>query len=398
MNPDPTPQSWSDRLADLEGKGLRRSLRILESPQGPYVTINGRSLMNLSSNDYLGLTTHPHLLQAIKQAVDRWGWGAGASRLVSGTTQLHADLEARLAAFKRTEAALVCSTGYQANLAAIRGLAGRGDVIFLDKLNHASIIDASFAESPDRAAAPMVRIFPHRDYTRLEHLLARTTGARRRIIVTDSIFSMDGDAADLSILVELKSRYNAFLIVDEAHATGVWGENGRGLAEATGAEADIDLVVGTLSKALGGLGGFIAASREIIDWLVNTARSFIYTTALPPAACAAAMAALDLVAEEPDRRLRLTELATWFRDELANRFGLDIGGSCSQIVPVITGAADRTTELARALEEAGFLVPAIRPPTVPKGKSRLRISLCSEHQKPDLARLATVLGKLCGRQ
>lgn len=181
MNPDPTPQSWSDRLADLEGKGLRRSLRILESPQGPYVTIKGRSLMNLSSNDYLGLATDPHLLQAVKQAVDQWGWGAGASRLVSGTTQLHADLESRLATFKRTEAALVCSTGYQANLAAIRGLAGRGDVIFLDKLNHASIIDASFAESPDRATAPMVRIFPHRGYTRLEHLLARTTGARRRV-------------------------------------------------------------------------------------------------------------------------------------------------------------------------------------------------------------------------
>lgn len=394
MKPDAIPQTWSDRLADLEVQGLRRSLRILESAQGPYVTVNGRSLMNLSSNDYLGLAAHPHLIRAVKQAVECWGWGAGASRLVSGTMGIHADLEARLASFKGTEAALVCSTGYQANLAAIRSLAGRGDVIFLDKLNHASIIDAAFAQGPAGFEAPVVRVFPHRDYSRLAQLLERTKTAGKRLIVTDSVFSMEGDFADLSILVEIKKFHDALLIVDEAHATGVWGERGRGLAEAMGIAADVDVTVGTLSKALGGLGGFITASQAIIDWLVNTSRPFIYTTALPPAACAAAMAALDIIDREPHRRLRLVELAAWFRDEVAGRLGLDIAGSCSQIVPVVVGPADRAIELSRNLEEAGFLVPAIRPPTVPRGKSRLRISLCSEHRQADLVRFIEVLGRI----
>ncbi|MDM8005042.1 MAG: 8-amino-7-oxononanoate synthase [Phycisphaerae bacterium] len=394
MKPSAIPQNWSDRLADLELQGLRRSLRILESAQGPYVTVSGRSLMNLSSNDYLGLAAHPHLIRAVKQAVECWGWGAGGSRLVSGTMGIHADLEARLASFKGTEAALVCSTGYQANLAAIRSLAGRGDVIFLDKLNHASIIDAAFARGHAGFESPAVRVFPHRDYSRLAQLLERTRSVGRRIIVTDSVFSMEGDFSDLSAIVELKKRHDALLIVDEAHATGIWGERGRGLAEAMGIAADVDVTVGTLSKALGGLGGFITASRAIIDWLVNTARPFIYTTALPPAACAAAMAALDIIDREPDRRLRLVELAAWFRDEVTGRLGLDIAGSCSQIVPVVVGPADRAVELSRNLEEAGFLVPAIRPPTVPRGKSRLRISLCSEHRRTDLVRLIEVLGRI----
>lgn len=398
MNSNPTPQDWSDLLANLEVQGLRRSFRILESGQGTYINVAGRMLMNLASNDYLGLAAHPCIVQAVKEAVDRWGWGAGASRLVSGTMTIHADLESRLATFKGAEAALVCPTGYQANLAAIRGLAGRGDVIFLDKLNHASIIDASLARGPARLEAPVVRVFPHRDYRRLERLLDKAKGTRRRIIVTDSIFSMDGDFADLSMLVELKSRYDALLIVDEAHATGVWGEHGRGLAEAMDVTEKIDVAVGTLSKALGGLGGFIAASREIIDWLVNTARPFIYTTALPPAACAAAMAALDLVEREPGRRLGLIRMAAWFREQVAGGLGLDIAGSCSQIIPIIVGPVDRTVELSRALEEAGFLVPAIRPPTVPKGKSRLRISLCADHQQTDLARLLDVLGTVCRKR
>jgi 7-keto-8-aminopelargonate synthetase-like enzyme len=212
--------------------------------------------------------------------------------------------------------------------------------------------------------------------------------------VTDSVFSVDGDLADLSMLVELKRRYDAVLILDEAHATGVLGDHGRGLAEEMGVESNIDLVVGTLSKALGGIGGFIAASREIVDWLVNTARSFIYTTALPPAACAAAMAALEVIGQEPERRSRLTQLAAWFRRELTARGGWDTAGSSSQIVPIMVGPSGTAVELSHRLEEEGFLVPAIRPPTVPRGKSRLRISLCSEHQQQDLARLVEILAQL----
>jgi len=329
----------------------------------------------------------------VKTAVDEWGWGAGSSRLVSGTLRPHADLEARLARFKGSEAALVFSTGYQANVATIRGLAGKGDVVLIDKLDHASIIDGAFAAGPSRGDLPTVRVFPHRAYDRLAELLRRAASARRRIIVTDSLFSMDGDTADLSMLVELKRRHDAILCIDEAHATGIFGVNGRGLAEEAKLESQIDVVVGTLSKALGGVGGFVTASREIIDWLINTARPFIYTTGLPPAACAAAMAALDIVDREPQRRQRLLKLAERLRGELRDRRGWDIGGSRSQIVPLIVGPAQRAVELARKLEQDGFLVPAIRPPTVSRGKARLRISLSSEHQASDVDDLVTALDR-----
>ncbi len=393
MNPENPPSGWADRLAELRAQCLLRSLRTIESGQGPYVVLNGRRICNLSSNDYLGLAGHPYVREAVKKAVDTWGWGAGASRLVCGTLQPHTELETRLANFKGTQAALVCSTGYHANLAAIRGLAGRGDVIFIDKLNHASIIDAAFAGGPGGGDAPVVRVFPHRDYARLARLLQKTGSARYRIIVTDSLFSMDGDVADLSAIVELKTYYGALLIIDEAHATGVWGDHGRGAAEAMGVEAGIDVVVGTLSKALGGIGGFMAASHEIIDWLVNVARPFIYTTALPPAACAAGMAALDLVDREPERRRRVLSLAAHLRAELRDRRGWDIGESCSQIIPLIVGSGEQAVDLSSRLQEEGFLVPAIRPPTVPKGTARLRISLSAEHRESDVDALVAALDR-----
>lgn len=376
--------SWAEQLSELSAQGLRRTLRLIESAQGPYVSINGRKLCNFGSNNYLGLTNHPHVIKAVKEAVDRWGWGAGASRLVTGHMEPHQELEKRLANFKRTEAALVCSTGYQANLVAIRGLAGKGDVILLDKLNHASIIDAA------RGSGATVRVFPHRNYNKLERLLESTTEAHRRVIVTDALFSMDGDFADLPKLVELKQRYDAILCIDEAHATGVFGQHGRGVAELMDVDDQIDVVVGTLSKALGGIGGFVAASKEIIDWLINTAGAFIYTTALPPAACGAAMAALDIVEGEPERRQKLLSLSEYLRSELTTR-GFDISGSTSQIVPIIVDQTERGIALAHNLETAGFLVPAIRPPTVPKGTSRLRISLCTEHEEADIDRLVAKL-------
>jgi len=373
-----SPMDYRQALDDLEACGLRRRRRTVSSVAGASVCLDGRQVCCFAGNNYLGLAGDERILAAVRQAVGEWGWGSGASSLISGTTELHRQLERRLAEFKRTEAALVFPSGYMANLAAIRAAAGRGDVIYLDKLNHASIIDAA------TAGGARVRVFGHRDYGRLEELLTRSVGNGRRLIVTDSLFSMDGDLADLVRLVELKKRYGATLLIDEAHATGVIGAGGRGVAEAMGVEGEIDITVGTLSKALGGVGGFVCGSGTFMEYLVNTARSYIYTTAVPAAVCAAAEAALDIVEADPQRRARLAELAGWVREELGRRGGLDIGQSQSQIVPVIVGSADRAVEMSRELLERGYWVPAIRPPSVPKGQSRLRISLIATHKREDV--------------
>ena len=343
---EPPSQPWTQALADLQARGLHRALREIESAQSVHLHIEGRDVTSFCTNNYLGLANHPQVVAAVKDAVDRWGWGSGASRLVTGTMSPHIELERKLATFKRTEAALVCSTGYQANLAAIRALAGEGDVLFLDKLNHASIIDAA------RGSGAIARVFPHRDYDKLERLLDRYASAGRRVIVTDSLFSMDGDLADLPKLVELKRRYDAMLCVDEAHATGVFGDSGGGLTEAMKVEFNVDVIVGTLSKALGGLGGFIAGSRSFIDWVVNTAGAFIYTTAPPPAACAAASTAIDLVQQDPQRRQRLLAMSERLRQTIDERFPGRTGSSKSQIIPLIIGDADATMRLSRQLEEA----------------------------------------------
>ncbi len=373
------------QLDDLSRRGLHRAFRLIESPQDAYVQIDGRRLCNFGSNNYLGLANHPRIRAAVTEAVEQWGWGAGASRLVTGHMESHRQLEKRLADFKQTEAALVCPTGYQTNLAAIRSLVARQDVIFLDKLNHASIIDAA------RGSEAVVRVFGHRDYNKLQRLLERFRHAPRRMIVTDSLFSMNGDFADLPLLVELKNRYDTWLCIDEAHATGVFGANGRGLAEQMGVEQEIDVCIGTLSKAFGGIGGYIAASQEVIDWLINTAGPFIYTTAIPPAACAAAMAALDLVEQEPQRRTHLLQLAEYCRSELIAR-GWDIADSTSQIVPVIVGENEAVLRLSEKLMAADLLTPAIRPPTVRKSQARLRISLTAEHNKENVDLLIATLG------
>lgn len=377
-------------LEELDRQGLRRRLRLIESAQEAYVEHDGKHLCCLCSNNYLGLANHPAVAQAVKAAIDQWGWGAGASRLVSGHMTPHQQLEDAIAAFKQKPAALVCSTGYQANLAAIRAVAGEGDVIYVDRLNHGSIIDAA------RGSGATLRVFAHRDYDKLESLLQKSAGARRRVIVTDSVFSMDGDRADLKRLAALRSRYQALLVVDEAHATGVFGERGQGLAEHECVSDQVDVMVGTLSKALGGIGGFIAASRDIIDWIVNTAGAFIYTTALPPAVCAGAMAALTLVQSDEGRRRRerLLEHAARLRHQLENNLGANIAGSTSQIIPLMVGEATAATELSQRLQQEGFLVPAIRPPTVPRGQSRLRISLSSEHTREDLDRFLGVLRRV----
>lgn len=375
---------WQQKLDQLQQRDLRRQLVRVDSPQGPLIERDGRRLSCFASNNYLGLANHPRVVEAVRLAVSQWGWGAGASRLISGHMLPHEQLEKQLARFKRTEATLLCPTGYQANLAAVRALVQRQDVIFMDKLCHASLIDAA------RGSEAVVRVFGHRDYDRLESLLARKADAPRRLILTDSVFSMDGDVADLRTLVALKKKYDAMLLIDEAHATGVLGPGGRGLAEEMGVEEDIDVTVGTLSKALGGIGGFIAGSRSLIDWIVNAARPFIYTTALPPAVCAAAGAALEIIDQEPQRREKLRFLAGYLTNEL-NKYGYDTCGTSTPIIPVIVGDNSTVLELADALLEEGLYVPAVRPPTVPRGKARLRISLCAEHEQADLDRLIDAL-------
>ena len=372
-------------LDELAAGDLLRSPVVLESPCGPKVRIAGRDVVCLCSNDYLGLANDPAVKAAAADAVARWGVGAGASRLVSGTTTLHVELERRLAEFKAVQAAVVTPTGWMANHAAIHALAGRGDLILCDKLNHASIIDAALS------SGARVRTFGHCDAGRLEELLRRHRGRHRRcLIVTDSVFSMDGDLAPLSELADLKSQYDAQLLLDEAHATGVMGAAGRGVAELLGLEDHVDATVGTLSKAIGSLGGFVAGPEVLIDTIRNTGRAYIYTTAPPPAVCAAAIAAMDIIRTQPQRRRRLLELAGDLRDRL-RQAGMHVGRSASQIIPVVVGEPGRALEISRRLLAAGYLVPAIRPPSVPKGTSRLRISLSAGHDEADVFGLAELL-------
>jgi len=378
-------------LDALGAADLLRAPAVVESACGPKVVVAGRQVVCLCGNDYLGLACDPAVKAAASEAIGQWGVGAGASRLVSGTTTLHVELERRLADFKGAEAAIVTPTGWMANHVAIHALAGAGDLILSDKLNHASIIDAAMS------SGARVRTYAHRDVRRAEALLERHRREHRRcLIVTDSLFSMDGDFAPLGELVELKNRHDAMLLIDEAHATGVFGEHGRGVAELLGVERDIDATVGTLSKAIGALGGFVAGPRALIETICNTGRAFMFTTALPPALCAAAMAAIQIIRDEPRRRSDLLQLAQVLRLRLSGA-GFQIGNSVSQIIPVIIGGAPEAVRVSKALLEEGFLVPAIRPPTVPKGSSRLRVSLSAKHEQDDLRRFAGVLWRIVQR-
>jgi 8-amino-7-oxononanoate synthase len=371
-------------LENLASQDQRRSLTAVEEAlPGGRVRVDGRVLLNLSSNDYLGLSQDPRLIKAAREAAARWGVGAGASRLVVGHLALHEEVEARLAAFKGTEAAVIFSTGYMANLGVISALAGLGDTVFCDRLNHASIYDGI-----KLSGAGLAR-FPHRDLNRLEDRL-RKAGTGRRLIVTDSIFSVDGDLAPLQEMVALKDRYGAALMVDEAHATGVLGPQGAGLAEALGLTSRVEVHMGTFSKALGSLGGYVAGDRRLIEYLHNRARSFIYSTALPPPVLGAIGAALDIVTKEPEPRNYLLSQAEKFRHTLAQA-GFDLLGSETQIVPVLVGENAPALELAARLRERGLMAVALRPPTVPPGRSRVRFSLSAAHSPEDLAAARTAI-------
>ncbi|MGW8257602.1 MAG: aminotransferase class I/II-fold pyridoxal phosphate-dependent enzyme, partial [Thermoguttaceae bacterium] len=321
---------------------------------------------------------------AVKNAVDNYGWGSGASPLITGHTEAHLLLEERLAEFEGVEAALVFISGYAANVGAVSALVGTGDVVFTDRKNHASLLDGCRISRAD------VRTYPHADWQMLDRLLSKTNEYRRRLIVTDAVFSMDGDLAPLKELVELAERHKAMLLVDEAHATGVFGANGRGVSEYLGVEDRVQVRVGTLSKALGCVGGFAAGSKSLIQWLVNRARPYIFSTAAPGAYAAAALAALDIVAGEPQRRVELLARASELRSRLANS-GWNIGCSASQIIPIIVKDPARAMALSAALMEQGIFVPAIRPPSVPEGEACLRISLSQAHTDEMIEQLLETL-------
>ena len=363
-------------LEGLDRAGLRRRLRPLETGAEPEIVVGGRRALLLSSNNYLGLATHPALQAAAHEAIGRYGCGTGASRLIAGDTELHARVERRLAGFKGTEAALLFPSGYQANVGTISALVGLGDHVFSDALNHASIIDGC------RLSRASVHVYPHRDVRALEAMLAATPTGGRRLIVTDSVFSMDGDRAPLQELVAAASQYHSFLMLDEAHAAGVLGERGAGLAEACGVAADVAVHMGTLGKALGGAGAYVAGSRTLIDLLVNRARSFVYTTGIAPSAVAVAEAALDVVAAEPERRVALARNADHLRRGL-RALGFVVAGD-THILPVMVGDNARATAIGAALLERGVLVHAIRPPTVPAGTARLRVTPMATHTTAQL--------------
>ncbi len=371
-------EALAQELQSLAAQDLRRHLRQVEDLlPGGRIRVGGRVLLNLSSNDYLGFSQDPRLIAAAREAAARWGVGAGASRLVVGHLALHEEVEAAVAAFKEAEAAVIFSTGYMANLGVISALAGPGDTVFCDKLNHASIYDGI-----KLSGATLAR-YPHRDLNRLETLLQKA-GPGKKLMVTDSVFSVDGDLAPLGGLVELKERYGAVLMVDEAHATGVLGPSGAGLAEALGLAHRIEVHMGTFSKALGSLGGYVAGDRRLIDYLHNRARSFIYSTAMPPPVLGAIGAALNLVEREPERREYLLAEAAAFRRELTQA-GFDNLGSATQIIPALVGENAPTLAFAARLRERGLMAVALRPPTVPPGWSRVRFSLSAAHSREDLA-------------
>ena len=384
MAPRPTdPLSFcAAELDALEADGLRRRVRTLDSAADPEVVLNGRPVLCLASNNYLGLATHPDVTAAAAEAATRFGAGAGAARLITGGQRAHDDLEAALADFKGTDEAVLFSSGYLANLGTIAAIVRPGDAVFSDELNHASIVDGA------RLSKAKVHVYRHADAAHLDDLLGAWRLERpteRALVVTDSVFSMDGDLAPLPELVEVSEAHGAILMIDEAHATGVVGPGGRGAAAHFGLEGRIPVVMGTLSKALGAAGGFVAGRADLCAWLRNRARSFIFDTALAPPVVAAAAAALEVVRREPERPERVRTLARRLADDLADA-GYKVAAPDAAVIPVFIGEAAATMSLAAGLLEAGVLVGAIRPPSVAPGTSRLRVTLMATHTEDHLGR------------
>lgn len=371
-------QDLTPELDELDRLGLRRVCRSVEAVEGGRIRVGGRWLIHLASNNYLGLASHPRVLAAAQDALSRYGTGAGSARLIGGTFPPHEALEAELGVFKQAQGCVLFPAGYMANLGAVTALVGPGDLVIADRLSHASLIDAC------RLSRAAFRVFPHADAGQLEQILRqRRTRYRRVLVVTEGVFSMDGDLSPLPDLVRACQRYDAWLLVDDAHGLGVFGRTGRGTLEHLGVAPEGILQMGTLSKALGSIGGFVAGPQEAVELIRNKARSFIYTTALAPACAAAALEALRVAQEEPVWRRRLWDNVGRWTSGL-KRLGCDVICEGSQIVPVRVGTNHDTMALARALFEAGVFAPGIRPPTVPEGSARIRTSLTALHTEGDL--------------
>jgi glycine C-acetyltransferase/8-amino-7-oxononanoate synthase len=373
------------RLDELEAVGLRRRTRLVSGPQGPHVLLDGKPVLMLCSNNYLGLADHPRVREAAAEAAMRWGVGAGASRLVSGTMTIHRRLEERLADFKGRQAALLFGSGFLANAGTIAALARPGDVVFSDELNHASIIDGC------RLSRAEVFVYDHLDVDHLAWGIAKAEG-RGALIATDSVFSMDGDVAPLQEIVELAQRRRLRVLVDEAHGTGALGPGGRGALAAAGLEDQVDVIVGTLGKSLGSYGAFVACDRQMVEYLVNAARTFVFSTALPPPAVAGALAALALLEARPELVAKLRSNSAALRGELI-REGFDIGESRTQILPIVIGDPEAAVRACEAALERGVFAQAIRPPTVPPMTSRLRLAVMASHRIDELRAAAHVLAR-----
>jgi len=373
------------RLDELKALGLDRRTRRVSGPQGPHVVLDGRPVLLLCSNNYLGLADHPRVRAAAAEAAMRWGVGAGASRLVSGTMTIHRRLEERLAEFKGRQSALLFGSGYLANMGVIAALARPGDIVFSDELNHASIVDGC------RLSRAETFVYDHRDVEHLAWGIAQSEG-RGALIVTDSVFSMDGDVAPLQELVELAQRHRIRLVVDEAHATGTLGPDGRGALADAGLEDQVDVIVGTLGKALGSYGAFAACDRQMVRYLVNSARTFIFSTAPPPPAVAGALAALELLQERPRRLMRLQSNVAALRSELG-REGFDLRGSRTHIIPLVVGDPGLAIEICEKALARGVFAQAIRPPTVAPMTSRLRLAVMASHREEELRTAARTLAQ-----
>jgi 8-amino-7-oxononanoate synthase len=370
-------------LAEIDARNLRRTRRVLDSPQGAHVRIGARVVANFSSNDYLGLANDPRLRAAAHAAIDSHGVGAGASPLVSGHMRVHAEAEERFAAFAGFPRALLFGSGYAANLGILAALGGREAEVFSDALNHACIVDGA------RLARGKVTVYPHADAAALDELL-EASAAPRKIVATDAVFSMDGDLAPLARLAELCERHEAWLVVDDAHGIGVLGARGRGTLDRLGVRSPRIVYMATLGKALGGYGAFVAGEASLVEWLMQRARTYVYSTGLPPLTAAVACAALDLAADGA-LAARLQARVSQFR-AACSAHGVRIGDSITAIQPLVVGGDTQALEASARAHAAGYLVPAIRPPTVPEGTSRLRISITAAHETADVEGLARVLG------
>lgn len=381
----------TQRLNELKEQGVYRKLPVLESPSGPRCIVNGKNVINLSSNNYLGLANHPRLREAGKKAIDKWGMGAGAVRTIIGTMSIHEELEEKLAKFKHVEAVLVFQSGFTANAGAIPGIVDKGDVIISDELNHASIIDGCRLSKAD-----VVR-YKHSDMEDLERVINEVKDNYNiKLIITDGVFSMDGDIAKLPEIVELAEKYGCLTYVDDAHSSGVLGKSGQGSAHHFGLSDRVDVQIGTLSKAIGVVGGYVAGRRNLIDWLNHRGRPFLFSTAAPPAVAAACIEAVNILSESTELTDRMWDNANHFKKKL-NELGFNTGKSETPITPVITGDDRKAVELSKRLFEEGVFAQAIVFPTVPKGGARVRTIVTAAHTKDDLDEAAAAFAKV-GRE